>query len=248
MGLLPLVAFFARHSGDCAHWSARTAKLTRRVERRDGASQAGIQFDLEVQGFHSPCGRASYFWHCPKVTKRLGTGRGVLARLVRGKIPCASRRGGVAQTVRPCTASQSRRSIAATLRAYSRHACDARHRERRRDPRIRASLHYLDVSVWKASASALACLSLRLLRQDAAETGPPVARRGCVGKVRKRAHAMYARSLNVHGRTSSEPRSNLADLEGRMPGRRARRGCVSLVTFLCTSQYCPGKLGADPRN
>jgi len=46
--------------------------------------------------------------------------------------PCASRRDGVAQTVHPCTAEQSRRSIAATLRALSHRACDARHRQRRR--------------------------------------------------------------------------------------------------------------------
>jgi len=58
------------------------------------------------------------------------------------------------------------------------------------------------------------------LRQHAAETGPPEARRGCAGSVRRRAHTMCARSLNVQGRASSEPRSTLADLEGRR-----RHGC-----------------------
>jgi len=152
---------------------------------------------------------------------------------------CASRRRQGRLAACPCTVSRRARIVRAPLRAFSAVTCDARHRERRRDPRIRASLHYLDVSAWKASASALACLSLRLLRQDAAETGPPEARRGCAGKVRRRPRTMRGRSLNVQGCTSSEPRSALADLEGRMPGRRARRGCVSLVIFLCTSQYCP---------
>ncbi len=35
---------------------------------------------------------------------------------------------------------------------------------------------------------------------------------------------MRGRSLNVHGRTSSEPRSTLAKSEGRMPGDRATGG------------------------
>jgi len=61
---------------------------------------------------------------------------------------------------------------------------------------------------------------LWLLRQDAAQPGPPEARRGCVGSVRRRPRTMRGRSLNVHGRTSSEPRSALADLEGRR-----RHGC-----------------------
>jgi len=42
---------------------------------------------------------------------------------------------------------------------------------------------------------------------------------------------MCARSLNVHGRTSSEPRSILADLEGRMPGRRAAGGVFLWLFF-----------------
>jgi hypothetical protein len=36
---------------------------------------------------------------------------------------------------------------------------------------------------------------------------------------------MRARSLHVHGRTFSEPRSPLADSEGRMPGERATGVC-----------------------
>jgi hypothetical protein len=36
---------------------------------------------------------------------------------------------------------------------------------------------------------------------------------------------MRARSLHVHGRTFNEPRSPLADPEGRMPGERATGVC-----------------------
>jgi hypothetical protein len=79
-------------------------------------------------------------------------------------------------------------------------------------------------------------LLLSLLRQDAAEPGPPEARRGCAGSVRRRAHTMCARSLNVHGRTSSEPRSTLADLEGRMPGRRAVGGVFLWLPFFAQAK------------
>jgi len=77
---------------------------------------------------------------------------------------------------------------------------------------------------------------LLLLRQDAAQTGPPVARRGCAGKVRRRAHTMCARSLNVHGRTSSEPRSSLAESEGRMPGDRATGGVFLWLPFFAQAK------------
>ena len=74
-------------------------------------------------------------------------------------------------------------------------------------------------------------LLLWLLRQDAAQTGPPVARRGCVGSVRRRPRTMRGRSLNVQGRTSSEPRSTLAHSEGRMPGERATGSVFLWLSF-----------------
>ena len=115
--------------------------------------------------------RAAPAAQCPKSRqKRPGAGRGICGAPA-PQIPCASRRDGVAQTVRPCSAEQSRRSIAATLRAFSRRACDARHRERRRlFHRIRPSMDYVGVVGWE-SASRL-CFGSSLLRQDAAETGP----------------------------------------------------------------------------
>jgi hypothetical protein len=63
-----------------------------------------------------------------------------------------------------------------------------------------------------------------LLRQDAAQTGPPVARRVGGGRARRVARRMRASSLRAHGCALSEPRSPLAHLEGRMPGRRATGG------------------------
>jgi len=63
-----------------------------------------------------------------------------------------------------------------------------------------------------------------LLRQDAAEMGPPVARRVGGGRARRVARRMRASSLRAHGCALSEPRSPLAHLEGRMPGRRATGG------------------------
>jgi hypothetical protein len=47
---------------------------------------------------------------------------------------------------------------------------------------------------------------------------------------------MRGRSLNVHGRTSSEPRSTLADLEGRMPGRRAVGGVFLWLSFFAQAK------------
>jgi hypothetical protein len=143
------------------------------------------------------------------------------------KSPCASRRGGVAQTVHPCTASQSRRSIAATLAGIfpPRLRCSAL----RTAPLIHESVHPCTTPTNRLSDS-------WLLRQDAAEMGPPEARRGCVGKVRRRAHTMCARSLNVHGRTSSEPRSALAQSQGRMPGDRAAGGVFLWLSFFAQAK------------
>ncbi len=85
----------------------------------------------------------------------------------------------------------------------------------------------LSLSLW---------LRLWLLRQDAAQPGPPVARRGGAGSVRRRAHTMCARSLNVQGRTSSEPRSTLAESEGRMPGDRATGGVFLWLPFFAQAK------------
>ncbi len=45
-----------------------------------------------------------------------------------------------------------------------------------------------------------------------------------------------ARALRAQGGALSDPRNPLANLEGRMPGRRATWGVFLSVTFLCTSK------------
>jgi hypothetical protein len=75
-----------------------------------------------------------------------------------------------------------------------------------------------------------------LLRQDAARTGPPEARRGCAGSVRRRPRTMRGRSLNVHGCTSSEPQSTLAHSQGRMPGERAAGGVFLWLPFFAQAK------------
>ena len=47
---------------------------------------------------------------------------------------------------------------------------------------------------------------------------------------------MCARSLNVHGRTSSEPRSALAQSQGRMPGDRAAGGVFLWLSFFAQAK------------
>ncbi len=47
---------------------------------------------------------------------------------------------------------------------------------------------------------------------------------------------MRGRSLNVHGRTSSEPRSTLAESQGRMPGDRVTGGGLLFGYFLLATQ------------
>jgi hypothetical protein len=67
--------------------------------------------------------------------------------------------------------------------------------------------------------------AMLLLRQDAAQ-GAPVARRGCGGKVRRRARRMCASSLYVQGRAFNEPRSALAHSQHRDCAESAPPGCA----------------------
>ena len=180
------------------------------------------------QSSRSPFGRATHFWHCPKVGKRLGAERGVLIRLLRIKIPCASRRGGVAQTVCPCTASQSRRSIAATLRAF---------------PATPAMLGTADGAPCPLIRPSMDCLETNAL---ASARGMRVTWGPCVAasvrrKGRRLARTMRASSLHVHGRAFSEPRSTLAHSQGRMPGERHTGVAFSLVIFLLAKAVSTGR-------
>ena len=51
---------------------------------------------------------------------------------------------------------------------------------------------------------------------------------------------MCARSLNVHGRTSSEPRSALAHSQGRMPGERITGGVFLWLPFFAQAKKVTG--------
>jgi hypothetical protein len=154
---------------------------------------------------------------------------------VRGKIPCASRRCGVAQTVHPCTAAQARRSIAAPLRAFSA------------TPAMLGTANgaFVHESVHPCTASRLSFRSahdpcellLLLLRQDAAQLGPPVARRARGGRSPQgwRAGCAPVRCAHTDVRSANR-RSALAKSEGRMPGGRATGGVLSLVTFFAQAK------------
>jgi len=64
-----------------------------------------------------------------------------------------------------------------------------------------------------------------LLRQDAAQTGPPVARRACGGRSPQGWRAGCAPVCCQHMDVlSANRRSTLAQSEGRMPGDRATGG------------------------
>src|SRR6187455_2463785 len=75
-----------------------------------------------------------------------------------------------------------------------------------------------------------------LLRQDAAQTGPPVARRAGGGKARRGARRKRARALRAHGCALSDPRNPLAHSEGRMPGERATGGVFLWLPFFAQAK------------
>jgi len=99
---------------------------------------------------------------------------------------------------------------------------------------VRLCANQLQEQAVRATASAAGCRP----------NGAPVARRAGGGKARRGARRMRARALRAHGCALSDPRNLLANLEGRMPGRRATWGVFLLVTFLCTSKE---KLPARPQ-
>ena len=167
-------------------------------------------------------------------------------------LPCASRVRRGRLRARPCARSRRARILRAPLRASSAAPCDARRRERRRF--MHESVHPCTASIQSFASPETCRMSnkcerlLLLLRQDAAQTGPPVARRGCGGKARRVARTMRASSLRAHGCALNEPRSTLAKSEGRMPGDRATGGVLSLVTFFAQAKKVTrspaGRVGA----
>ena len=159
-----------------------------------------------------------------------------MVRILRTKLPCASRRVRVAQTVRPCTASQARRSIAAPLRAVPAPAAmlgTANGAPTDGSKAVHPWTALIQVNCHRTSGthSELRAPTLLLLRQDAAQTGPHVTRRARGGKARRGARTMRARSSHVQGCTFDEPRNALADPEHRDVWRARHLGCVCLVTL-----------------
>ena len=190
--------FFARHSGE-------------------GRNPAPCLF-LQCRAFDSPCGRAGYFWHCPKVTKRLGAQRGGSIRIVRIELPCASRRVGVAQTVHPVLLRDRGDPSPRPFGLFPpRLRCSAP----RTAPLIHESVHPCTAS-GRSFASALGEreLLLELLRQDAAQAGPLWRGERVEGKARRVARTMRASSLSAHGCAVSEPPEH-----ARAVGGQATAGC-----------------------
>jgi hypothetical protein len=202
---------------------------------------SSLLFSSSEQGFHSPAAsgvllalpksrqKARHLTRCPAAHHaRRGVPvllafAGSLRRHILGNCSLRCSTSGIPAVA--CAASRSRQSLAATLRAFPAKAAML---GTANGALIHESVH---PCTWSTPTTTHRKCDSSLLRQDAAQPGPPEARRGCAGKVRRRAHTMCARSLNVHGRTSSEPRSILADLEGRMPGRRADGGVFLWLSF-----------------
>jgi hypothetical protein len=111
--------------------------------------------------------------------------------------------------------------------------------------RIRASLHCVVAIVrFSTRFAATVRVRARCFCGRMPPNGAPCGAARGGGKVRRRARTMRARSLRAHGCALNEPRSPLANSEGRMPGERATGVCFLLVTFLCTSKE---KLPARPK-
>ena len=165
------------------------------------------------------------------------------AALLRGGVPCASRRRRGRLIARPCANSRRARIVRAPLRAISAVACDARHRDG-------AGIHEAG-HPWptprSSEANELLCFALLLLRQDAAKPGAPY---GAASRRRKSPQGWRAgcapvrcsytdvRSANPAAGSRTRRAGEGKDARGRatqeqLPdARRARHlGGVSLVTL-----------------
>jgi hypothetical protein len=108
--------------------------------------------------------RPGYFLSAKSNQKRLGAGRGVLIRVQRIRMPCASRLRRGRLTAHPCADSRRARIVRAPLRAIFAEACDARHRERRRSSSNPSILDYVALYPNETSeANSVACLYDRVV-------------------------------------------------------------------------------------
>jgi len=181
----------------------------------------------ESRAFVSPAASRLLFGIAQKVTKKARhRTRCFAAHRARQNPLCFSGTSGSSESTSMCsqpTRAHRARAPSGNFRRALR--CSAP-RTAPVHARIRASLHcvYGPVRVHTRHATRAKKRERLLLRQDAAQTGPRVARRGGEGKARRVARRMRASSLHAHGRAFSEPRSPLAHSEGRMPGERATGG------------------------
>ncbi len=145
------------------------------------------------------------------------------ARHARRGVPVLLGAGGVVWQYVHVLSADARASCARPLRAFSAVTCDARHRERRRDPRIRASLHCVGVCSQRVLASAAGC------RRNGAPCGAARVRRISPQEAAHDARPFAECTRTYIQRTPEHPRA-----PGGQDARKARhRGCVSLVIFLC---------------
>ena len=206
----------------------------------------------EVQSFRSPVASGLLFGIAPKSNQK-GLAPDAVVRFASGNCSCvalppasmpsrANRTALCFSALRGCADSTSMyccASAAIHRRAPSgliRNACDARHRERRVDPRIRASLHCVRenvrVDARNGRAAALAVASAAGCRP----TGPPVARRVADDQARRVGARDRADSAAGQGWPVSGTRPPVAQSEGRDARRPRHRGCVSLATFFAQAK------------
>ena len=116
--------------------------------------------------------------------------------------------------------------------------CDARHRERCRDPRIRPSVDCVepDVQVTEKFAERARGASGCFCGRMPPKRGPVRRGEGAQEKARRGPRRMRGRSLLYMDVQSANLRSAFANPQGRMPGGRAFRGVLSLVTLFAQAK------------
>ena len=158
-----------------------------------------------------------------------------MPRIVRGKIPCASRVRRGRLRAHPCARSRRARIVRAPLRAFSAAPCDARHRERRpcsTNPCIPALPQGERSPRRKTCASCCRCFCGRM----PPKRGPLWRGERAQGKARRVARTMRASSLSAHGGAVSEPPEHARAVGGHGCPETATPGVCFFGYFLCTSK------------
>ncbi len=196
--------------------------------RRKPESSVLPLLPLEVQSFVPPTASRLLFGIAKKVTKKARhRTRCPAARHARRGVPVLLGAGGVVWQYVRVLSADARTSCA---RPCGHFPPPPAMLGTANGARIHESVHPCTISRCRSGKLSLS-FWLWLLRQDAAETGPPVARRAHGGTARRVARRMRASSLNAQGRASSEPRSAFAHSQGRMPEERAIGGVFLWLPF-----------------